>query len=108
MYAQALTSHLTSATTAASKNPQLHGPLMWAIRNLSTSASCALNVPTYWAIVQRHLNLDIEAKQTDSSCIMDPLSIAHLTIVVLDQLWKIGDRTAELVSNFRDFDNVRA
>jgi hypothetical protein len=32
---------------------------------------------------------------------MDPLSIAGLTIAVLDQLWKMGDRTAELVSNFR-------
>ncbi|GAP82493.2 putative protein kinase-like [Rosellinia necatrix] len=36
---------------------------------------------------------------------MDLLSVAGLTIAVLDQLWKIGDRTAELVSNFRDFDN---
>ncbi|KAH0430442.1 hypothetical protein CcaCcLH18_07822 [Colletotrichum camelliae] len=35
---------------------------------------------------------------------MDPLSIAGLTIAVLDQLWKIGNRTAELVSDFRDFD----
>ncbi|KAK7460228.1 hypothetical protein Landi51_00476 [Colletotrichum acutatum] len=35
---------------------------------------------------------------------MDPLSVAGLTIAVLDQLWKIGDRTAELVSNYREFD----
>ncbi|KAK2745079.1 hypothetical protein CKAH01_18296 [Colletotrichum kahawae] len=35
---------------------------------------------------------------------MDPLSIAGLTIAVLDQLWKIGNGTAELVSNYRDFD----
>lgn len=38
---------------------------------------------------------------------MDPLSIAGLTIAVLDQLWKIGEGTAQLVSNFRDFDSVR-
>lgn len=37
---------------------------------------------------------------------MDPLSVAGLTIAVLDQLWKIGERTAELVSNYRDFDTV--
>ncbi|KAL3293312.1 protein kinase-like [Colletotrichum asianum] len=35
---------------------------------------------------------------------MDPLSIAGLTIAVLDQLWKIGNRTAELVSDYREFD----
>lgn len=37
---------------------------------------------------------------------MDPLSIVALTIKVLDQLWKMGDRTATLISNFRDFDSV--
>jgi hypothetical protein len=37
---------------------------------------------------------------------MDPLSVAGLTIAVLDQLWKVGERTAELVANYRDFDNV--
>ncbi|KAM0490786.1 hypothetical protein ACHAP8_011180 [Fusarium lateritium] len=36
---------------------------------------------------------------------MDPLSVAGLTIAVLDQLWKLGDRTAELVGNFRSFDS---
>ncbi|KAJ0357265.1 hypothetical protein COL154_010308 [Colletotrichum chrysophilum] len=35
---------------------------------------------------------------------MDPLSIAGLTIAVLDQLWKVGNRTAELVSDYRGFD----
>ncbi|KAF4414310.1 hypothetical protein CGCF415_v009574 [Colletotrichum fructicola] len=35
---------------------------------------------------------------------MDPLSIAGLTIAVLDQLWKVGNRTAELVSDYREFD----
>ncbi|KAI9148806.1 Sodium transport ATPase 5 [Paramyrothecium foliicola] len=35
---------------------------------------------------------------------MDPISVAGLTIAVLDQLWKVGERTAELVANFRDFD----
>ncbi|KAI8307210.1 hypothetical protein K4K61_003751 [Colletotrichum sp. SAR11_59] len=37
---------------------------------------------------------------------MDPLSIAGLTIAVLDQLWKIGNRTAELVSDYREFDTT--
>lgn len=37
---------------------------------------------------------------------VDPLSITGLTIAVLEQLWKLGERTAELVSDFRDFDNV--
>ncbi|KAK4139782.1 uncharacterized protein C8A04DRAFT_32747 [Dichotomopilus funicola] len=36
---------------------------------------------------------------------MDPVGIAGLTIAVLDQLWKIGNGTAELISNYRDFDN---
>ncbi|KAH6898223.1 hypothetical protein B0T10DRAFT_555557 [Thelonectria olida] len=36
---------------------------------------------------------------------MDPLSIAGLTIAVIDQLWKVSERTAELISNFREFDN---
>jgi hypothetical protein len=49
--------------------------------------------------------VDLEAVRYTES-IMDPLSIAGLTIAVLDQLWKMGDRTAELVSNFREFDNV--
>ncbi|KAF4830540.1 hypothetical protein CGCTS75_v005920 [Colletotrichum tropicale] len=35
---------------------------------------------------------------------MDPLSIVGLTIAVLDQSWKVGNRTAELVSDYRDFD----
>ncbi|KKP02294.1 hypothetical protein THAR02_05587 [Trichoderma harzianum] len=37
---------------------------------------------------------------------MDPLSIANLTISVFDQLWKLGETTAELVANYRDFDEV--
>ncbi|KAI1457219.1 hypothetical protein F4805DRAFT_198640 [Annulohypoxylon moriforme] len=36
---------------------------------------------------------------------MDPLSVAGLALTALDQLWKISERTAELVSNFRDFDH---
>ncbi|KAL6801219.1 hypothetical protein GGI42DRAFT_41187 [Trichoderma sp. SZMC 28013] len=35
---------------------------------------------------------------------MDPFSIANLTISVLDQLWRLGETTAELVANYRDFD----
>ncbi|OTB06762.1 hypothetical protein M426DRAFT_9194 [Hypoxylon sp. CI-4A] len=36
---------------------------------------------------------------------MDPLSIAGLALAAVDQLWKVSERTAELVSNFRDFDH---
>ncbi|KAG5811370.1 hypothetical protein H9Q74_006068 [Fusarium xylarioides] len=36
---------------------------------------------------------------------MDAVGVAGLTIAVLDQLWKLGDRTAELVANFRSFDS---
>lgn len=36
---------------------------------------------------------------------MDPIGIAGLALAALDQLWKIGERTAVLVSNFREFDN---
>ncbi|OAQ97460.1 hypothetical protein LLEC1_03547 [Akanthomyces lecanii] len=36
---------------------------------------------------------------------MDPLSVAGLTLAVFDQLWKLGNHTAVLISNFRDFDN---
>ncbi|CEF83668.1 unnamed protein product [Fusarium graminearum] len=35
----------------------------------------------------------------------DPLSIAGLTLAVIDQVWKVSERTAELISNFRKFDN---
>jgi len=37
---------------------------------------------------------------------IDPLSSAGLAIAVFDQLWKLGERTAELVADFREFDNV--
>lgn len=40
-----------------------------------------------------------------SSFLMDPLSVAGLALTAADQLWKISERTAELVSNFRDFDH---
>ena len=36
----------------------------------------------------------------------DPVSIAGLTIAVLDALWKVSERTADLISDFKDFDNV--
>ncbi|EJT75451.1 hypothetical protein GGTG_05385 [Gaeumannomyces tritici R3-111a-1] len=36
---------------------------------------------------------------------MDPIGIAGLALAALDQLWKMGERTAVLVSNFREFDN---
>ncbi|KAI0382882.1 hypothetical protein F5Y04DRAFT_279131 [Hypomontagnella monticulosa] len=36
---------------------------------------------------------------------MDPLSVAGLALAAVDQLWKISEKTAELVSNFRDFDH---
>lgn len=36
---------------------------------------------------------------------IDPLSSAGLVIAVFDQLWKLGERTAELVADFREFDN---
>ncbi|KAI1085263.1 hypothetical protein F5B20DRAFT_521586 [Whalleya microplaca] len=36
---------------------------------------------------------------------MDPLSIAGLTLTAVDQLFKIGERTSELISNFRGFDH---
>ncbi|KAL7957412.1 hypothetical protein V8C34DRAFT_285981 [Trichoderma compactum] len=35
---------------------------------------------------------------------MDPLSVANQTISILDQLWRLGETTAELVANYRDFD----
>ena len=37
---------------------------------------------------------------------MDPLSITGVTIAALEQTWKIGKKTAELISDFRDFDQV--
>jgi hypothetical protein len=37
---------------------------------------------------------------------MEPIGLAGLTIAVLDQLWKIGNGTAELISNYREFDSV--
>ena len=37
---------------------------------------------------------------------MDPLSIAGLMLAVFDQLWKIGNRIAELVSTYQEFHQV--
>lgn len=37
---------------------------------------------------------------------LDPLSLVGLTIAIFDELWKLGEKTAVLVSNFREFDNV--
>jgi hypothetical protein len=36
----------------------------------------------------------------------DPLSILGLTIAIFDQLIKLGERTAELTSDIRAFDEV--
>ncbi|OTB20384.1 hypothetical protein K445DRAFT_312833 [Daldinia sp. EC12] len=36
---------------------------------------------------------------------MDPLSITGFTLTAIDTLWKVSEKTAELVSNFRDFDH---
>lgn len=44
--------------------------------------------------------------QTVLSRMADPLSIAALTIAALEQLWNLGRRTAELISDFRGFDVV--
>jgi hypothetical protein len=38
---------------------------------------------------------------------MEPVGLAGLTIAVLDQLWKIGNGTADLISNYRHFDSVK-
>jgi hypothetical protein len=38
---------------------------------------------------------------------MDPISLAGLAIAVFDQLWKVGEHTAALVSAYQDFDQVR-
>jgi hypothetical protein len=39
---------------------------------------------------------------------MEPVGLAGLTIAVLDQLWKIGNGTADLISNYRHFASVSA
>jgi len=39
---------------------------------------------------------------------MDPISITGLAIAVFDQIWKIGDRTAVLISTYQEFDQVRS
>jgi hypothetical protein len=38
---------------------------------------------------------------------LDPLSIAGLTITIFDQLLKLGERTAELITDIQAFDEVR-
>lgn len=37
---------------------------------------------------------------------LDPLSVAGLTIAVIDALIKLGERTAELISDANAFENV--
>jgi hypothetical protein len=38
---------------------------------------------------------------------LDPLSIAGLTIAIFDQLLKLGERTAQLIADAKTFDDVR-
>jgi hypothetical protein len=38
---------------------------------------------------------------------IDPLSIAGLTISIFDQLLKLGERTAQLIADAKTFDDVR-
>jgi hypothetical protein len=37
---------------------------------------------------------------------LDPLSVAGLTLAICDELLKLGERTAELVRDIRSFDEV--
>lgn len=37
---------------------------------------------------------------------MDPLSVAGLSLAILDQLIKLSERTAELISDIKAFDEV--
>jgi hypothetical protein len=37
---------------------------------------------------------------------MDPLSVAGLTIAIFDQLVKLGERTAQLIADAKSFDDV--
>lgn len=37
---------------------------------------------------------------------LDPLSLAGLTLAICDELLKLGERTAELVRDIRAFDEV--
>lgn len=46
---------------------------------------------------------DTSAKNSNMA---DIVGIAGLTIAIVDQLLKLGERTVELISNFRDFDAV--
>lgn len=39
---------------------------------------------------------------------LDPLSIAGLSLAIFDELLKLGERTAELVSDIRSFDEVKS
>jgi hypothetical protein len=45
-------------------------------------------------------------RQSHGDEMLDPLSVAGLTITVIDGLLKLGERTAELISNARGFDDV--
>lgn len=37
---------------------------------------------------------------------VDPISIAGLTVTIFDHLLKLGERTAELISDVRAFNDV--
>lgn len=41
-----------------------------------------------------------------TSRMVDPLSLAGLTLAICDELLKLGERTAELVRDIRAFDEV--
>lgn len=39
---------------------------------------------------------------------MDPLTVAKITLIVIDELIQLGIFTAKIVQDARDFDNVRS
>ena len=49
----------------------------------------------------------MELEQSDPRKMIDPLSVAGLTIAVLDTLIKLGERTAELLHDAGAFEEVR-
>lgn len=52
------------------------------------------NILTITSVVSRPLDM------------LDPISVAGLALAVFDQLLKLGERTAEAISDIRSFDQV--
>jgi hypothetical protein len=54
-----------------------------------------------------HLAFEVQAAITQTLEMADLVGIAGLTIAAFDKIWLIGSKTAEIISDYREFDKVK-